>query len=183
MSTTLPEPRRIVWLPLLLILALLPACRREAREARPDPAAVAALDRVAAMPNGIGGTPPQVFFAMGQPFRDNAYQIAQGKRLFAWLGCEDCHAEGQGTPRGPALIDGWWNYGPDLVTIYLSIRDGRPGGMPAYGGRLPPDVLWQLAGYVQVLGSYVGSAAHPGRDDRPQTRPAENRLPAWTAPR
>ena len=74
---------------------------------------------------------PRVFVAQGSPYENNAYQLGQGKRLYDWFNCKGCHANGGGAS-GPALIDGWWRYGPDPVSIFLSIRDGRPHGMPAF---------------------------------------------------
>jgi len=179
-SATGERLQRVV--PVALALLALCGCKREERSFRQDPPIAAALDGVAAMPNGIGGRPPEVYFALGKPYRSNAYQLSEGKRLYSWFGCPECHAEGQGSPRGPSLLDGWWNHGPGIETIYLSIRDGRPGGMPAFRTRLTPDQLWQLAGYVQVLGAYSASTAAPSRNDAPQSRPAENRAPARFAP-
>ena len=72
----------------------------------------AALDRVAVMPGGISGTPPQIDRALGHPSQTNAYELSQGKRLYDWFNCSGCHADGGGAS-GPALIDGWWRYGPD----------------------------------------------------------------------
>jgi cytochrome c oxidase cbb3-type subunit 3 len=173
-----------VWLafPLGLALLALCGCRREERDIRLDPPVAAALDGVAAMPNGIGGCPPEVYFALGKAYRGNAYQLSEGKRLYAWFGCSECHRDGEGSARGPSLLDGWWHYGPGIETIYLSIRDGRPGGMPPFRTRLTNEQLWQLAGYVQLLGAYSASAAAPGRSDQVQSRPAENRAPARLAP-
>ena len=162
-------------------LVLLGGCRLEDRETRPDPPVAQALGQVALMPNGIGGSPPEVYAALGRPYRDSAFHLSQGKRLYEWFGCQACHADGQGGS-GPSLIDGWWNYGPDLPTLYTTIHDGRPGGMPAFRDRMTRDQIWQLAAYAQAMGAYTGSLAAPGRSDRPQTRPAENRLPAASAP-
>ncbi|WP_242662328.1 c-type cytochrome [Teichococcus deserti] len=146
---------------------------------------------MAVSPGGIGGRPPPVEAALGHPFQNNAWQVAQGKRLYAGFGCPTCHGDGRGggsggqaaSLPGPSLMDGWWNYGQDPVTLYLTLRDGRPGGMPAFRDRLPPEQLWQLVGYLQHLGAYRASLAAPGRDDAPQTRPAENRAPAAQEPR
>ncbi|MDB5372623.1 MAG: uncharacterized protein JWP04_1265 [Belnapia sp.] len=175
-------PRARLALPLGLAVLVLCGCKRETREFRLDPPLAAALDGVAAMPNGIGGRPPEVYFALGKPYRSNAYQLSEGKRLYSWFGCSECHKDGEGSARGPSLFDGWWNYGPGLETIYLSVRDGRPGGMPPFRGRLTNEQLWQLAGYLQVLGATSASTAAPGRRDQPQSRPAENRAPARFAP-
>ena len=164
---------------ILALMMTLGGCQREARELRLDPPVDAALNDVAVMPNGIGGAPPDVYGALDRTYEQNAYNLAQGKRLWSWFGCKACHGDGLGGA-GPSLIDGWWQYGPDAVSIFVSIRDGRPRGMPAFAGKLNTEQIWQLTGYVQVLGSYLASTAAPGRDDAPQTRPAENRAPAST---
>jgi cytochrome c oxidase cbb3-type subunit 3 len=155
----------------------LSACQREERELRLDPPVAAALNGIALMPNGIGGEPPPIYAALSQPYANNAYDLAQGKRLYTWFGCSACHGNGEGG-KGPAFLDGWWQYGPDIVSIVASIRDGRPNGMPAFGTKLTTDQVWQLAGYVQAMGAYTAKTAYPGRNDDAETRPAENRAPA-----
>ena len=80
---------------------------------------------VALMPNGISGAPPQTYFALDKPYESNAYDLSEGKRLYSWFGCKACHSDGQGGA-GPAFLDGWWYYGPEMVSIFASIRDGRP---------------------------------------------------------
>lgn len=144
---------------------------------RLDPPVAAALSQIALMPNGISGAPPEVYFALGQPYEVNAYNLSQGKRLYSWFGCKECHADGQGGV-GPAFLDGWWLYGPEMVSIVASIDHGRPHGMPPYGDKLTPEQIWQLAGYIRTIGAYSAETAAPGRDDDKQTRPAENRAPA-----
>jgi cytochrome c oxidase cbb3-type subunit 3 len=159
-----------------LALSML-GCQREERDLRLDPAVSAALDQIALMPNGISGAPPQVYFALDKPYEGNAYNLAEGKRLYGWFGCKSCHGEGQGGA-GPGFLDGWWLYGPDMVSIVSSIRDGRPHGMPSFRNKMTTEQIWQVAGYVQTIGAYSAKTAAPGRDDAKQTRPAENRAPA-----
>jgi cytochrome c oxidase cbb3-type subunit 3 len=150
---------------------------REPRQYRADPAVTSALDQVRLMENGISGTPPEVYFAMGKPYEKTAYDLSQGKRLYAWFGCAQCHATGEGG-KGPSFIDGWWLYGPSMVSIFASIRDGRPHGMPAFKDKMTTDEIWQLAGYIKALGAYTASVNAPNRNDDKHTRPAENRAPA-----
>ena len=83
------------------------------------------------MPNGISGAPPDVEVAMNRTYEANAYQLGQGKRLYEWFNCTGCHANGGGGA-GPAFLDSRWRYGPDPVSIFASIRDGRPHGMPPF---------------------------------------------------
>jgi cytochrome c oxidase cbb3-type subunit 3 len=170
--------RSVQWSFALAMLLIAGGCEREQRELRLDPPLDEALNHVAAMPNRIGGAPPAVHAALGDPYVANAYNLSQGKRLFTWFNCKDCHGDGGLGGSGPSLVDGWWNYGPDLVSIFLSIRDGRPNGMPSFADKLTTEQIWQLTGYVQTMGAYVASTAAPGRDDTRQVRPAENRAPA-----
>lgn len=150
---------------------------RQPRELRLDPPAAADLDRVRLMSNGISGTPPESYFALGKPYEADAYNLSQGKRLYAWFGCGICHGDGRGGI-GPSFLDGWWLYGPEMVSIVGSIRDGRPHGMPAFRDRMTIEQIWQLAGYVQTIGSYTPKVVAPSRNDEKQSRPAENRGPA-----
>jgi cytochrome c oxidase cbb3-type subunit 3 len=169
---------RLRLLPVLLVLGLLTGgCEREKRELRLDPPVLAALDQVSLMQNGIGGAPPGVYVALNRPYETNAYNLSQGKRLYAWFNCKACHGDGEGGS-GPSFLDGWWHYGPQMVSIFASIRDGRPHGMPAFRDKMSTEQIWQLAGYVQTIGSYSAKTAAPGRNDDKQTRPAENRAPA-----
>ncbi len=161
----------------IALLPLLAACKREERSFRTDPPIAQALDDVAVMPGGIGGTPPEIDRVQGHPFEGNAYQLSQGKQLFDWFNCDGCHAKGGGAS-GPALTDAWWRYGPDAVSVFISIRDGRPHGMPAFRDKLTTEQIWQLTYYVRTLGTTQPRTSAPNRNDEMHARPAENRGPA-----
>ena len=92
--------------------------------------------------------------------------LSQGKRLYTWFNYKGCHADG-GANSGPAFLDGWWRKGPSPDSIYLSIRDGRPRGMPSYRELLTHEQIWQLAGYVRSIGTSApateGVLEPPGR--------------------
>jgi cytochrome c oxidase cbb3-type subunit 3 len=165
----------------LVLCLLLAACQRETRDLRLDPPVSAALDDVALMPNGISGAPPRVYSKLGKPYAGNAWQLNQGKRLYEQFNCAGCHGAGGGAS-GPALIDGWWAWGAEIQSIYASIRDGRPNGMPAFRERLTTEQIWQLAGYVQKIGAFTAKPEAPGRNDEMQSKPAENRTPAAREP-
>jgi cytochrome c oxidase cbb3-type subunit 3 len=165
---------------LLAVAVIAAGCQREERQLRLDPPVAAALERVSLMPNKIGGAPPPVYTALERPYEVNAYNLSQGKRLYSWFGCKACHGDGEGGA-GPAFLDGWWLYGPQMVSIFSSIRDGRPHGMPPFRDKMTTEQIWQLAGYVQTIGAYSAKTAAPGRNDERQTRPAENRAPAAAA--
>jgi cytochrome c oxidase cbb3-type subunit 3 len=164
------------WPSIALAVLALAGCKREARDVRADPPVLEALERVEVMPVGIGGLPPRAIAVLGEPYRGNAWQLSQGKRLYTAFNCQGCHADGGGNT-GPALMNGWWRYGPDAVSIFISLRDGRPNGMPSFRDRMTTEQMWQLTGYLQVLGASATSAAAPSRNDAMQSRPAENRVP------
>jgi cytochrome c oxidase cbb3-type subunit 3 len=153
-------------------------CEREKRDMRLDPPIAAAMDDIRLLPNRISGAPPEVYFAQDKPYEDNAYQLNQGKRLYTWFGCTTCHgADGSGGV-GPSFLDGWWLYGPEMVSVAASIRDGRPHGMPSFRDKMTTEQVWQLAGYIRTIGAYSARTAAPSRSDDKQSRPAENRAPA-----
>jgi cytochrome c oxidase cbb3-type subunit 3 len=164
----------------IVALTALAACKREVRSLRTDPPVADALNQVEPMSDRIGGATPRVLTAMDDPYENNAWELNQGKRLYTWFNCNGCHADGGGAS-GPALMGGWWRYGPDQVSIFLSIRDGRPDGMPPFGGRLTTDQIWELTGYVRTIGAWSGKTAAPSRNDEMNARPSENRAPAASA--
>jgi len=50
-----------------------------------------------------------------------------------------------------ALMDAEWLYGSEPQNIYTTIIEGRPKGMPAFGGKVPDQQIWQLVAYVQSM--------------------------------
>src|SRR5947207_9901886 len=80
----------------------------------------------------------------------NAYDVAQGKRLFRWYNCAGCHANGGGN-MGPPLSDAPWRYGHEFDDVVATILQGRPNGMPAFDGRIPSQQVRQIAAYVRSL--------------------------------
>ncbi len=76
---------------------------------------------------------------------------AEGKALFISYNCADCHgSEGSGGT-GPSLQDGRWHFGGAVGEVYESIEEGRPDGMPVWGGRIPESQVWALVAYVRTL--------------------------------
>src|SRR5262245_33631213 len=99
------------------------------------------------------------------PYQDSAYAIAEGERLYQWFKCVGCHFHGGGGI-GPPWMDDQWIYGSAPENIFASITEGRPNGMPAFGGKIPPSQVWQLTAYVRSLGGLVPKDAVPARSDR-----------------
>jgi cytochrome c oxidase cbb3-type subunit 3 len=97
-----------------------------------------------------GGLPPAAT-PLVNPFADDAASAAQGAQLFAAMNCDGCHGGGAVGFVGPSLVDGRWRYGGADGALFQSIQTGRPRGMPAYGGILPPDAIWKLVTYLRSL--------------------------------
>jgi cytochrome c oxidase cbb3-type subunit III len=170
--------RNLVLLACALVLS---ACHREERRlAEPPPGgnAIRSIQQSDLRPGG-GPPPPE------QPFSydTNAYAVAQGKQLFDQFNCSGCHAHGGGAI-GPPLMDQEWIYGWRPENIFATIVEGRPNGMPAFGGKIPEQQVWQLVAYVRSLGGLVRKDVDPSRNDHlytgksEQSRPPEHPLPA-----
>ena len=133
----------------VLALATASGCERETRRYREIPAAASRPESVQLtqlQPGAPALQPPTL-----SPYQENAYGIAQGKQLFSAYNCNGCHAMGGGGI-GPPLMDDKWIYGSTPDQIYSTISQGRPNGMPAFGGKLPDDQIWKLVLHVRDLG-------------------------------
>jgi cytochrome c oxidase cbb3-type subunit 3 len=87
------------------------------------------------------------------PYEGDKKAIATGGQLFIAYNCLDCHgAEGSGA-MGPSFQDGRWHFGGSPAEVFESIYQGRPDGMPAWGGRISNDQIWMLTAYVRSLAS------------------------------
>jgi cytochrome c oxidase cbb3-type subunit 3 len=111
------------------------------------------------------------------PFQENAWSIAEGKRLYEAFNCVGCHSHGGGG-MGPPLMDDKWIYGSRPANIFDTIVEGRPNGMPPFGERIPPAQVWQIVAYVQSMSGLAPMAALPGRSDHMSPGTVENQRPA-----
>lgn len=93
------------------------------------------------------------------PLAGDRHAIQEGRRLYQWMNCVGCHADGGGSI-GPALWDDQWRYGGSGQAIAESILHGRPDGMPAFGQHLPEDQVWKLVAYVQSMQPRAGYFNH-----------------------
>lgn len=171
-------PTRILAVAACALLAV--ACEREKRELHPDPALASAVQwpRQTDFQAGAGHAVPAQIVAPPavkdlSAYQENAFAMNEGKRLFAWFNCSGCHAHGGGG-MGPALMDDRWIYGFEPEQIFATIVEGRPNGMPSFGGRIPAYQVWQLAAYVRSISGLASQTAAPGRDDDMQSGPPEN---------
>jgi mono/diheme cytochrome c family protein len=87
------------------------------------------------------------------PFEGDGRAITVGGQLFIGYNCMDCHgAEGSGA-MGPSFQDGRWHFGGSPGEVFESIYQGRPDGMPSWGGRISNEQIWMLTAYVRSLSS------------------------------
>ena len=98
------------------------------------------------------------------PYDGNAYAVNQGKRLYRWYNCNGCHSMGGGGI-GPALMDSQWKYGSDPASIFQTIMQGRPEGMPSFGGHIPEDQVWKIVAYVRSMSGQLRKDVAPSRGD------------------
>ena len=89
--------------------------------------------------------------SLRNPYEGDRQRTAEGAKLFVSYNCIDCHgADGAGA-MGPSLADGRWHFGGNPGEVFQSIYEGRPDGMPSWGGRIPDDQIWRLVSYVRSL--------------------------------
>ena len=148
--------------------------------AQPGTAAVVA----SALIPGVAHSVPTVD-ARADAYYDNAAAVVEGKRLFGQYNCAGCHSNGGGG-MGPALMDGQWIYGDRLEQIHQTIVEGRPNGMPAWGGKIPDPQIWELAAYVrsmslpQTIAANTGST--PSQTPAPVPREVGQDPGGWSPP-
>ena len=94
-------------------------------------------------------------------YYDNPQAVVEGKRLFGQYNCSGCHSNGGGG-MGPALMDGEWIYGGRLEQIHQTLVEGRPNGMPSWGGKIPDPQLWEISAYVRSMSLPQTLAAQNG---------------------
>jgi cytochrome c oxidase cbb3-type subunit 3 len=156
--------------------ALGSGCERESRRYQELPAS-ANRDRgvrVTALEPGL--PPPQA--EVKSPYQENAWGMGEGKRLYAAFNCAPCHGANGGGAIGPPLMDDKWIYGAKADQIYATISQGRPDGMPSFGGHIPTQQIWQLVAYVQSMSGQVPLTAAPSRnDDLTASQPESRRSP------
>src|SRR5258705_5164101 len=106
------------------------------------------------------------------PYDGNAWAVSEGKRLYTWYNCVGCHSHGGGG-MGPALMDDQWIYGSEPEEIHVTIVEGRPNGMPAFGGKIPDQQIWQIVAYVRSMSGLLRKDVSPNRSDHMAVRPSE----------
>lgn len=92
---------------------------------------------------------PQV----ANPVENDPEAIQRGMGYFDMFNCSGCHAPNAGGGMGPSLSNRFFIYGGAPQNIYLSIYQGRPNGMPAWGAMLSESIIWDLVAYIGSVSS------------------------------
>ena len=85
------------------------------------------------------------------PVASDAAAPQRGMKYFGAFNCVGCHMANGGGGMGPALSRTPFIYGSHPANIYMTIVQGRPNGMPAWGSLLPDEIVWDLVAYIQSL--------------------------------
>jgi cytochrome c oxidase cbb3-type subunit 3 len=159
---------------MILVAGLGSSCERESRRFRDTAQTTTHPDSVPLTSFAPGSARTDVSVS-GNPFGGNAYGLAEGKRLYSAFNCNGCHALAGGGGIGPALRDDKWIYGYEPSQIYATIVQGRPNGMPSFGGKLPEQQIWQLVAYIDSMAGAAPRDAMPSRPDDLNAAKPENR--------
>lgn len=155
----------------LALIVLLAGCHREQRSLTPD-----ARESQRPLPVRVSGLQPGPMqlgaSSLNNPYEGNAWAISQGQQLYNQYNCGGCHFHGGGGI-GPALMDAEWIYGSSPANVYRSIAEGRPNGMPSWGGHIPDFQIWQITTYVRSVGGLEPQGATSPRSEGMQAKRAE----------
>lgn len=115
--------------------------------------------RIAAMPGwsaalGEQGIEEVTEYLLAFTGRSNDAQAAESGEAKFGMFCAACHgqdAKGNFALGAPNLTDDIWLYGGSEEMIKHTLRAGRNGNMPKFGGQLSEEQIHLLAGYVYGL--------------------------------
>ena len=175
MCSRFRERRAVTFLAALrmTVLAVLgtAACQREERNfSGMPPSATSTMP--AARESGLQPGPSVRSTSINGPYEQNAYGVSQGKTLYNQFNCSGCHFQGGGGI-GPPLMDDEWVYGSRPENIFETIAEGRPNGMPSFGGKINPDQIWQIVAYVRSMSGLGSKEAAPSRAEGLEGAPPE----------
>jgi cytochrome c oxidase cbb3-type subunit 3 len=93
--------------------------------------------RVSRLHSGDVSFAPQIANLLAQ----DPQAVTRGMQDFIQFNCVGCHAANAGGGVGLALSEGKFIYGLSPPNVFLSIYQGRPNGMPAWGELLPESTI------------------------------------------
>jgi cytochrome c oxidase cbb3-type subunit 3 len=157
----------------IALCCVLAGCEREKREFQAPASSIEMASGIPTTDFRPGGAAAPTNYV--NQSEERSYDLSQGKEMFERFNCVGCHAHGGGD-KGPALMDDKWIYGYKPDQIYASIVQGRPNGMPAFGGKIPESELWKIVAYVRSLSGFTSKSVANGRSDHMSGAKPENSL-------
>jgi cytochrome c oxidase cbb3-type subunit 3 len=91
---------------------------------------------------------------IANPYANDPASAERGMKYFSQFNCIGCHAPNGAGGMGPSLSMGDFKYGGAAANIFLTIYQGRPAGMPAWGETLPKEVIWDLVSYILSISKH-----------------------------
>ena len=107
--------------------------------------------RTSALEAGAAPGVPSDERTLANPFANDPTATRDGEQLYNAMNCAGCHGALGGGGIGPPFADADWIYGGAPGQIFASVAQGRPNGMPSFGGRLPAESIWRIVAYVQSI--------------------------------
>lgn len=156
--------------PILCASLLLAGCDRTAERAEWDGLSTDPTRSGDVSVPEVRTTTFQAGVATQKPLMRNPYADAvdEGEQFYTAFNCAGCHGARGGGGIGPPLARAPFIYGNEPQNIFQSIVQGRPNGMPAFGGKVPDEVVWKIAAYVRSMsapGSPDPQSAETGTTD------------------
>jgi cytochrome c oxidase cbb3-type subunit 3 len=163
----------------MLALLLATAVAASSRAQNPQDYAPTPADRLLQQPvsslhPGMVPVDPKI----ANPLAGDPSAAQLGMETFNAMNCVGCHAPNGAGGMGPALSNAQFIYGSEPAEIYLSIAQGRPNGMPAWGATLPDQSIWQLVSYIQSISQEPPAESWGRTISRSPQRPAIEQVPA-----
>lgn len=121
-----------------------------------------AVVRTSALEAGAAPGVPSDERNLANPFADDPTAARDGQQLYNAMNCTGCHGARGGGGIGPPFADADWIYGGAPGQIFASVAQGRPNGMPSFGGRLPAESIWRIVSYVQSIAPPQPQGGDPG---------------------
>lgn len=95
--------------------------------------------------------PAVIYGNLENPYTGDKAAAMDGRQLFVRYNCAGCHGGRAGGGMGPSLRDSLWRYGDSDTQIFATITEGRPQGMPTWGGKIPEEQIWKIITYIRTL--------------------------------
>ena len=150
--------------PLFAAVLLAAACEPSPAEHPSEPLGQGTLAAVRTSALQAGAAPglPARESKLTNPLANDPAAARDGEQLYNSMNCAGCHGALGGGGIGPPFADEDWIYGGGPGQIFASVAQGRPNGMPSFGGRLPAESIWRIVSYVQSIAPPLPAAGGKG---------------------